>query len=55
MKGYFVRRINFIQGLAIFFLGFALAAGSIFVAFVSLLLAVGLDALNGWLSRDRGK
>lgn len=55
MKGYFVRRINFLQSLAIFLLGFSLAVGSIVVGFVCLLLAVGLDALNGWITREKDK
>lgn len=55
MKVYFVRRINFLQGLSIFFLGFSLAVGSIVIGFVCLLLAVGLDALNGWLTREKNK
>lgn len=55
MRGYFVKRIGFLQGLSIFFLGFSLAVGNIVFGFITLLLAVGLDALNGFLLRDRSK
>lgn len=55
MKGYFVRRINFLQGLSIFLLGFSLGVGGLVLSFLCLLAAVGLDALNGWLTRDKEK
>lgn len=55
MKGYFVRRINFLQGLALFFLGLSLGVGSLIVCFLCFVLAVGLDYLNGWLTRDKAK
>ena len=53
MKGYFVRRINFLQGLSIFGLGFSVAVGNIFLGFITLLLSVGFDALNGFLTREK--
>lgn len=53
MKGYFVRRINFLQGVSIFALGFSLAVGNLVLGFITLLLSVGFDALNGFLTRDK--
>lgn len=53
MRGYFVRRISLLQGLSLVVLGFGLGCGSFFLGFVCLLLAVFLDALNGFLQREK--
>lgn len=53
MRHYFVKRINLLEGAALFFMGFSIASGSILFGLLSLVLAVILDALNAFLQRDK--
>lgn len=53
MRPYIVKRINLLEGAALFFMGFSVASGSILFGLLSLVLAIFLDALNGFLQRDK--
>lgn len=53
MKDFVVRRVTFLQGLALVLLGFGLGVGSITLGFICLAVSVALDALNGFLQSRR--
>ena len=48
-----MKRINLLEGFALFFVGFSVASGGLFLGLLSLVIAIILDALNGFLQRDR--